>query len=65
MSYVSFNMNFKSLGRQKDVWQQDIASKLGLHNLGVDTFPNFSPAGYASVGAASGSNASSTMRPEP
>ena len=55
-SYVAFTMNFRSLGRQEDVWLKDMAGKLGLRNLSPDTFPQFAPAGYQAIGGASGAN---------
>jgi hypothetical protein len=50
-SYSNFPLNREALGTNPDVWQKDWAGKLGIRNVGPDTFPNFQVAGYGDIGS--------------
>jgi len=45
------NFRNQALGDLPEVWGQNWAGRLGLRNLGPDTFPSFAIAGYAELGA--------------
>ncbi|MBM3775482.1 MAG: TonB-dependent receptor, partial [Acidobacteria bacterium] len=48
--YTNFAVNRYAMGRNRQVWNQNWAGKLGLRNLGPDTFPRVDFAGYAPIG---------------
>lgn len=50
-SYSNFPLVREALGTNPEVWQKDWASKLGLKNVGPDTFPNFRVTGYGDIGS--------------
>lgn len=51
VSYSNFPLDRVALGGNPQVWQQNWAGKLGLSNLGPDTFPSFQSAGYSDIGS--------------
>ena len=48
--YTNFAVDRRAMGGNEEVWNQNWAGKLGLKNLGPDTFPRVDFAGYAPIG---------------
>ena len=54
IGYNNFPLDRQACGNVPECWQQDWAGRIGLTNLGVDTFPIFSPSGYDQIGSFGG-----------